>query len=280
MSETIVEKTCSKCKQTFPATPAYFYRKLTHLTSRCRECSALDQRTYRMQQSDRVRTNQRRSYAKRASIVQTQRRADRRTNPDKYRVSARLRRQKNRDRINALQNKRRALNIEKARMQARAARLQHREHRNAQARAKYAANPEAYRRAARTWRAEHPEQAKILARRHRLNHPETERAAGRRKRARKAHAPINDLTAAQWREIQQAFNFRCAYCQRQMQRLTQDHITPLSQGGAHTVTNVIPACQSCNSKKWTGPPLIPVQPLLFTLARMRSAITPQTQGAE
>lgn len=47
------------------------------------------------------------------------------------------------------------------------------------------------------------------------------------------------------------------------QRLTKDHSTPLSKGSAHTLTNVVPACQSCNSKKHTGPPLKPVQPLLL-----------------
>jgi len=87
-----------------------------------------------------------------------------------------------------------------------------------------------------------------------------------RRRASKKQAPINDLTAAQWREILAAFDHRCAYCQRKMQRLTQDHISPLGPTGPHTLHNIVPACQSCNSRKYTGPPLIPVQPLLLTLA--------------
>lgn len=84
-----------------------------------------------------------------------------------------------------------------------------------------------------------------------------------RYRARKAAAPCNDFTAKQWLAMKVHYGNRCAYCKRKMQRLTQDHITPLSKGGAHTYTNIIPACQSCNSRKATGAPLVPIQPLLL-----------------
>ena len=89
-------------------------------------------------------------------------------------------------------------------------------------------------------------------------------------RARKANAPINDFTAAQWREMQGAYDHRCAYCgKRAKGKLTQDHITPLSKGGSHTVSNIVPACRSCNSQKHAGPPLTQVQPLLLTIAPQR-----------
>jgi 5-methylcytosine-specific restriction endonuclease McrA len=60
-----------------------------------------------------------------------------------------------------------------------------------------------------------------------------------------------------------AYGHCCVYCGRKMQRLTQDHITPLSRGGNHTKSNIVPACRSCNSKKGTGEPLVPVQPMLL-----------------
>lgn len=85
----------------------------------------------------------------------------------------------------------------------------------------------------------------------------------RKHRALKRGAPISDLTAEQWQAIKEAYGHRCVYCGRKMQRLTQDHITPLSKGGSHTLQNVVPACQSCNSKKSAGAPLVPVQPLLL-----------------
>jgi 5-methylcytosine-specific restriction endonuclease McrA len=98
-------------------------------------------------------------------------------------------------------------------------------------------------------------------------HPEKEYEHQATRRARKAQALHNDLTHAQWLEIQAVQNHRCYYCgKRYKGRLTQDHITPLIDGGSHTLHNVIGACQSCNSKKHTGPPLKPVQPLLLTIA--------------
>jgi HNH endonuclease len=93
--------------------------------------------------------------------------------------------------------------------------------------------------------------------------PDKALAANKTRRARKNAAPIRDLTAAQWQAIKAHYGHRCVYCHKKFRRLTQDHLTPLSQGGAHTVTNVVPACQTCNARKRTGPVLIPVQPLLI-----------------
>jgi 5-methylcytosine-specific restriction endonuclease McrA len=90
------------------------------------------------------------------------------------------------------------------------------------------------------------------------------------RRARKNGAPINDLTHAQWLEIQEIQAHRCYYCHKRCKgHLTQDHITPLSQGGSHTLHNVIAACRNCNSQKGARKPPIPVQPLLLTLASAR-----------
>ena len=96
-----------------------------------------------------------------------------------------------------------------------------------------------------------------------MAHPEKRVAIEQRRRARKRSAPRNDLTAAQWRAIKEHYNHSCVYCGRKMQRLTIDHIVPLSKGGSHTLQNVVPACQSCNSRKNSGPVLKPVQPLLL-----------------
>lgn len=56
------------------------------------------------------------------------------------------------------------------------------------------------------------------------------------------------LTAEAWAEILREHNHRCRYCGSQT-KLTVDHVIPLSKGGEHSRANVVPACQSCNSKK-------------------------------
>ena len=114
--------------------------------------------------------------------------------------------------------------------------------------------------------------AHISARTHLYHqaHPEVKVLSENRRRAQKQSAPMNDFTATQWEAMQVAFEYRCAYChKRRKGKLTQDHITPLSKGGSHTLSNIVPACKSCNSRKHAGPVLQPVQPLLLTLALQR-----------
>lgn len=122
---------------------------------------------------------------------------------------------------------------------------------------------------AAAYRAAHPEKVRKTAAAWEAAHPEARRALNKRWRARKARAPINDLTAAQWEAMKIAYGYRCVYCGTKMQRLTQDHITPLSRGGSHTYTNIVPACRSCNSKKGVKAPFVPIQPLLLIVATER-----------
>lgn len=99
-----------------------------------------------------------------------------------------------------------------------------------------------------TWRKQHPEQG---------------RSDAARRRARRKAAPLNDFTAAQWKAMKEHYGHRCVYCGRKMKHLTQDHIISLAKGGSHTLSNIIPACRSCNSRKGTKNPPVPVQPLLL-----------------
>lgn len=160
-------------------------------------------------------------------------------------------------------------------------RTRHAEQRKARERARYAAHREERRAAAVRYRAAHPGRAREKAAQRRAANPEHVREIQRRwyaknrekerareqsrRAARKASAPLRELTEAQWRAIKDHYHHCCVYCGRRMQRLTMDHLTPLSKGGQHTVQNVVPACVSCNSRKQAGPPLKPVQPLLLAL---------------
>lgn len=127
----------------------------------------------------------------------------------------------------------------------------------------------------RTKRAANPAKARADAKKHRQRRwqvdPEKERAKEReafqRREAAKKGASICDLTAAQFLEVQIAQDHRCYYCKKRRKgKLTQDHLTPVTKGGSHTLHNIIAVCQSCNSRKGTRPPPIPVQPFLLTVA--------------
>lgn len=85
---------------------------------------------------------------------------------------------------------------------------------------------------------------------------EAGRASGRemaqRRRARE-RGVVQDLTEDEWQACLAAFDHACAYCgQAPDPTLTQDHVLPITSGGGHTATNVVPACVSCNSRKHTS----------------------------
>ena len=76
-------------------------------------------------------------------------------------------------------------------------------------------------------------------------------------REAKKKSLLADLTSTQWEETLKYFNYTCAYCdlskQEHMDRydtsLSQDHIIPVTDDGAYSNFNIIPACKSCNSSK-------------------------------
>jgi 5-methylcytosine-specific restriction endonuclease McrA len=180
----------------------------------------------------------------------------------------------------------RAAHREQIRRQTRAYKVAHKEELAAKRRVYVAANKEkiaAQRRAyvatnkekiaarTRAYKVAHRSEIRVQERAYKAAHPDLVAATRARRKAREAKASVNDLTAAQWEEIKAAYGHRCVYCGRKMQRLTKDHIVPLAKGGTHTFSNVVPACLSCNSKKGARAPLIPVQPLLLTIASSCSA---------
>ncbi len=190
--------------------------------------------------------------------------------------------------IAAYQAAYRAAHKEEQRARAKARYAAHREEDNARCAARYAAHREEANADNAVYRAVHRETirvrkaARYLANREarcaaaaarRQAHPEETRAYASTSRARRSGAGTADLSAGQWREIQAAYGFRCAYCppdceecKTRSHALTRDHLTPVTKGGAHTLANIVPACASCNSRKHDGPPLSPVQPLLLSLA--------------
>jgi 5-methylcytosine-specific restriction endonuclease McrA len=56
------------------------------------------------------------------------------------------------------------------------------------------------------------------------------------------------FTLKDWDEIMRMFEYKCAICGCN-EKLTIDHIIPLSKGGEHNKKNIQPLCHSCNSRK-------------------------------
>ena len=76
----------------------------------------------------------------------------------------------------------------------------------------------------------------------------TRRARAARKRKRRMAGVEHDLSPAEWASLQTAWG-GCAYCGASGVPLQKDCVLPISRGGRYTVTNVVPACGSCNASK-------------------------------
>jgi 5-methylcytosine-specific restriction endonuclease McrA len=58
----------------------------------------------------------------------------------------------------------------------------------------------------------------------------------------------HDLTEQQWDALKSAWG-GCAYCGATDRPLQRDCVTALSRGGRYTLSNIAPACASCNASK-------------------------------
>lgn len=67
-----------------------------------------------------------------------------------------------------------------------------------------------------------------------------------RRRYREATGTISERD---WQRLINRYGNCCAYCGERCEKVTLDHVVPLSRGGNNTIGNALPACQSCNSSK-------------------------------
>ena len=70
------------------------------------------------------------------------------------------------------------------------------------------------------------------------------------------NTPINELlTEPQWQAKLTEYNHRCAYCGCKLgyakgdKHPTLDHVIPVSRGGKHSASNIVPSCLHCNCSK-------------------------------
>ena len=76
----------------------------------------------------------------------------------------------------------------------------------------------------------------------------TRKARADRRRKRRLGSKVHDLTDLQWAALKEAWA-GCAYCGVTDTPLQRDCVLPISRGGRYTLTNVVPACRSCNASK-------------------------------
>ena len=75
---------------------------------------------------------------------------------------------------------------------------------------------------------------------------------GNSKRRARIRGIINTLTAQEWLDILEQYNYACVYCRIEFncENLPErDHVIPISKGGNNTKENVVPACRNCNARK-------------------------------
>jgi len=125
---------------------------------------------------------------------------------------------------------------------------------NAKYRQKY---PEKCRQRMRAWYVANTEHVREYGRQRREMDPGRHAAEDsvyrERKRAAEGH-----YTPREWQDLCNEYGNCCAYCRRP-RPLTRHHVVPLSKGGTNWISNILPACASCNSKigtqiKWPWDP--------------------------
>jgi len=122
--------------------------------------------------------------------------------------------------------------------------------------AKYRAeNPEKVRAAVAKYYAENSEKVLASQAKYKKANPDKYRAIKQRYRAKKRNAQ-GTFTAADWKAKLEYYGYRCRYCGIHKSETSEgwleaDHAIPLSQGGTNFISNIVPACKSCNCSKGT-----------------------------
>ena len=78
------------------------------------------------------------------------------------------------------------------------------------------------------------------------DHTATERK--KLQRQRDVAKADNNVPHDEWRSVVAFYNSTCAYCES-APWTDMEHVLPLSRGGTHDISNVVPSCHSCHERK-------------------------------
>lgn len=233
-------KRCTKCGAEKPATTEYFKRHYDGLHPRCKECKRADDRAYYARTTEDRLEYQRQYRAEHKEKISDRDRRYRVNNPEKIIARRRQYARENREKIREAKRLWGQNNPDKVRERSRRRRSE---------------NPEFFRLYDRKYYIRNRDAILERTKRFAQNNPLKVAQFRQGKRARK-RAAIADFTPVQWLTCLEYFNHTCAYCGAQQDFwhvLEQEHFVPLAAGGGYTVSNIIPACKSCNSSKQDKP---------------------------
>lgn len=108
-------------------------------------------------------------------------------------------------------------------------------------------NPEKYRDGNKKYAEKNVEKNAERARRWAENNRSRRSESESRRRALKLGTQVEKITVVQLKARLAQHGGVCAYCGDPHEHW--DHMTPLSRGGSHTISNLAPACVTCNLSK-------------------------------
>jgi len=71
----------------------------------------------------------------------------------------------------------------------------------------------------------------------------------RRAKMRTLIAQHGSYTPEEFENAKRIFDYKCAYCGKEADRLDADHVVPIESGGSTNINNIVPCCKHCNSSK-------------------------------